>query len=160
MSSPMPEPLVMMFKHWGISTLYLMIKIFLILMAIMIVLEVLKASGWMDPILKALTLPLKMMGLSQKVGLLWMAGAFFGVAYGAAVIVGEAKKGYLTKEELESLHASIGINHSMIEDPALFLTMGLNPFWLWVPRLIMAILFVHLLRLWQGFVKRTCRGSP
>jgi hypothetical protein len=153
-SLTMAEPLVTMLTHWGISTLYLMIKIFFILMAIMIVLEVLKASGWMNPILKALTLPLKMMGLSQKVGLLWMAGAFFGVAYGAAVIVGEAKKGYLTKEELENLHASIGINHSMIEDPALFLTMGLNPFWLWVPRLIMAILFVHLLRLGQGFTKR------
>jgi Fe2+ transport system protein B len=160
LSLPMSEPLVMMVKNWGLSTLYLTIKIFFILMAIMIVLEVLKASGWMDPILKALTLPLKMMGLSQKVGLLWMAGAFFGVAYGAAVIVGEAKKGYLTKEELESLHASIGINHSMIEDPALFLTMGLNPFWLWVPRLVMAILFVHLLRLCQGFARRTYRGSP
>jgi hypothetical protein len=160
MSLPVSEPLVMMLKNWGLPTLYLTIKIFFILMVIMIVLEVLKASGWMDPILKALTLPLKMMGLSQKVGLLWMAGAFFGVAYGAAVIVGEAKKGYLTKEELESLHASIGINHSMIEDPALFLTMGLNPFWLWVPRLVMAILFVHLLSLWQGFVRRTYRGSP
>jgi spore maturation protein SpmB len=153
MSLPMSEPLVLMLKHWGISTLYLTIKIFFILMAILIALEVLKVSGWMEPILKALTLPLKMMGLSQKVGLLWMAGAFFGVAYGAAVIVEEAGKGYLTKEELERLHASIGINHSMIEDPALFLTMGLNAFWLWVPRLIMAILFVHLLRLWQWFVK-------
>jgi hypothetical protein len=160
MSLPMSEPLVLMLKHWGISTLYLTIKIFFILMVIMIVLEVLKVSGWMDPILKTLTPPLKMMGLSQKVGLLWIAGAFFGVAYGAAVIVGEAKKGYLTKEELESLHASIGINHSMIEDPSLFWAMGLNPFWLWVPRLVMAILFVHLLRLWQEFVKRTCRGSP
>jgi Fe2+ transport system protein B len=160
MSLPVSEPLVMMLKNWGLPTLYLTIKIFFILMVIMIVLEVLKASGWMDPILKGLTLPLKMMGLSQKVGLLWMAGAFFGVAYGAAVIVGEAKKGYLTKEELESLHASIGINHSIIEDPALFLTMGLNPFWLWVPRLVMAILFVHLLSLWQGFVRRTYRGSP
>jgi len=160
MSLPMSEPLVLMLKHWGISTLYLTIKIFFILMAILIVLEVLKVSGWMNPILKILTLPLKMMGLSQKVGLLWMAGAFFGVAYGAAVIVEEVKRGYFTKEELENLHASIGINHSMIEDPALFMTMGLNAFWLWVPRLIMAILFVHLLRLWQGFVKRIGRHSP
>jgi hypothetical protein len=151
---PRSEPLVSMLKHWGISTLFLTIKIFFILMAILIVLEVLKATGWMVSVLKALTIPLKMMGLRQEVGLLWMAGAFFGVAYGAAVIVGEAKKGYLTKEELENLHASIGINHSMIEDPSLFMTMGLNPFWLWIPRLIMAILFVHLLRLWQNFSRR------
>ena len=108
----------------------------------------------MDPILKGLTPPLKVMGLSQRVGLLWITGAFFGVAYGAAVIVGEAKKGYLTRDELERLHASIGINHSMVEDPALFMTMGLNAFWLWVPRLIMAVLFVHLLRVWQWSVNR------
>jgi hypothetical protein len=157
---PRSEPLVSMLKHWGISTLYLTIKIFFILMAILIVLEVLKVMGWMASVLKALTIPLKMMGLRQEVGLLWMTGAFFGVAYGAAVIVGEAKKGYLTKEELENLHASIGINHSMIEDPSLFLTMGLNPFWLWVPRLIMAILFVHLLRLWQKFSKSFFHQNP
>jgi Fe2+ transport system protein B len=155
--SPFSEPLVLMLKHWGISTLYLTVRIFFILMGILIVFEVLKVSGWMDPILKGLTPPLKVMGLSQRVGLLWITGAFFGVAYGAAVIVGEAKKGYLTKDELERLHASIGINHSIVEDPALFMTMGLNAFWLWVPRLIMAILFVHLLRVWQWFVSRFIR---
>jgi Fe2+ transport system protein B len=154
MPLPMAEPLVLELTHWGISTLYLMIRIFFILMGILIVLEVLKVSGWIEPILKALTPPLKVLGLSERVGLLWITGAFFGVAYGAAVIVGEAKKGDLTKEELETLHASIGINHSMIEDPILFMTLGLNAFWLWVPRLIMAILFVHLLRLWQWFTKR------
>ena len=152
--SPFSEPFVMMLKHWGISTLYLTVRIFFILMGILIVFEMLKVSGWMDPILKGLTPPLKVMGLSQRVGLLWITGAFFGVAYGAAVIVEEAKKGHLTRDELERLHASIGINHSIVEDPALFMTMGLNAFWLWVPRLIMAILFVHLLRVWQWSVNR------
>jgi Fe2+ transport system protein B len=152
--SPFSEPFVLMLRHWSISTLYLTVRIFFILMGILIVFEMLKVSGWMEPILKGLTPPLKVLGLSQRVGLLWITGAFFGVAYGAAVIVGEAKKGYLTKEELERLHASIGINHSIVEDPALFMTMGLNAFWLWVPRLVMAILFVHLLRVWQWFIKR------
>ena len=152
--SPFSEPFVLMLKHWGISTLYLTVRIFFILMGILIVFEMLKVSGWMDPILKGLTPLIKVMGLNQRVGLLWITGAFFGVAYGAAVIVGEAKKGYLTKDELERLHASIGINHSIVEDPALFMTMGLNAFWLWVPRLIMAILFVHLLRVWQWSVNR------
>lgn len=147
------NPLTLMLKHWAISTFFLTIKIFIILMAILTILEILKVSGWIDPFLKSLTLPLKIMGLSQRVGILWMAGAFFGVAYGAAVIVEEAKKGCFTKEELERLHASIGINHSMIEDPALFLSLGLNAFWLWVPRLIMAILFVYFLRIFQRLSK-------
>ncbi|NWG01892.1 MAG: iron transporter [Syntrophaceae bacterium] len=154
MPPPFSEPLLSMLGHWGIATLYLTIRIFFILMSILIFLEVLRVTGWMEPLLKGLSPLLTIMGQTQRVGLLWMAGTFFGVAYGAAVIVGEAKKGYLTKEELERLHLSIGIHHSVIEDPALFMVLGLHAFWLWVPRLMIVILFVHLLRLWQWSMKR------
>ena len=34
----------------------------------------------------------------------------------------------LPKEELENLHISVGINHGMVEDPAMFLVLGLNGF--------------------------------
>jgi len=52
----------------------------------------------------------------------------------------------MTKEELERLHISIGINHSIIEDPAIFAVLGLHIFWLLVPRLIMAIIAVQIYR--------------
>ena len=78
----------------------------------------------------------------------------------AGEIVEEAKEGHLNKEELEGLHLSIGINHSVVEDPALFLALGLNAFWLWVPRLITAMLAVRLLSLWQySFGKRQASKS-
>jgi len=44
----------------------------------------------------------------------------FGLIYDGALIVEEAKKGTSTKEELECRHISIGINHSIIEDPVFF----------------------------------------
>ncbi len=34
----------------------------------------------------------------------------------------------------------------MVEDPALFLVLGLNPFWVLVPKLVMAILAVQTYR--------------
>ena len=43
-----------------------------------------------------------------------MTAAIFGLAYGAAVIVEEAKEGHLAREELEGLHLSIGINHALL----------------------------------------------
>jgi hypothetical protein len=43
----------------------------------------------------------------------------------------------------------------MIEDPSLFLPLGISPFWLWVPRLIVAIIAVRLLTLWQCFKKKS-----
>ena len=91
---------------------------------------------------------LKILGLEKKVGMLWLTAVIFGLLYGAAVIVEETKKGNFTREELKQLQVSIGINHSMLEDPALFLSLGLSPFWLWVPRILAAIIAVHLLKLY------------
>ena len=135
-------------KNWLIATLYLSLKIFMIIMVIMILLEMMKIFNMIPHIVKVLTPLLKTMGLDQRAGILWLTAIVFGLAYGGAVIVEEAKEGYITKEELEKLHLSIGINHSMIEDPALFLSLGLSAFWLWIPRLIVAIIAVRLFDLY------------
>ena len=63
---------------------------------------------------------LKVMGLSDRVGLLWLTAILFGISYGGAVIVEEVRKGTLPAEDLARLQLSIGINHAMIEDPLLF----------------------------------------
>jgi len=142
-------PFLTMLQNWIVATIRLAIKIFLIIISILTVVEILKSYGWIDRAVILLTPFLRTLGLSDKVGILWLAGAFFGLVYGAALIVEEAKRGDLSKEELEGLHLSIGINHAVIEDPALFLSLGLSAFWLWVPRLVMAILAVRLLSLWH-----------
>jgi hypothetical protein len=41
----------------------------------------------------------------------------------------------------------------MIEDPLLFLPFGINPLWLWVPRLAAAIAAVYLISAWFGAKK-------
>ncbi|MEE8413200.1 MAG: hypothetical protein V3R96_01480, partial [Dehalococcoidales bacterium] len=92
--------------------------------------------------------------LSDRTFPLWITSITFGLLYGGAVIVSQAKKGDLTKEELESLHISIGINHAMVEDPALFLVLGLNPFWLWVPKLLMSIIAVQSYRAFKYLNRR------
>jgi len=139
---------ITLMKNWLIATLYLSLKIFVIIMVIMILLEMMKLFNIIPHIVKVLSPLLKTMGLDQRAGILWLTAIVFGLAYGGAVIVEEAKEAYITKEQLEKLHLSIGINHSMIEDPALFLSLGLSAFWLWVPRLIVAIIAVRLFDLY------------
>jgi hypothetical protein len=114
----------------------------------MILLETMKIFNMIPHIVKVLNPLLKIMGLDQRVGMLWLTANAFGLAYGGAVIVEEAKEGYLTRQELERLHLSVGINHSMVEDPALFLSLGLSAFWLWIPKFITAIIAVHLFDLY------------
>jgi hypothetical protein len=120
-------------------------------MTLMTVMEIIRSTGWIHPLVRFLSPLLKLMGLDKKVGFLWMTAVIFGLAYGGAILVEEIKNGNLSEEERETLHLSIGINHSLVEDPALFFTFGLSPFWLYVPRLLVAMASVRLIRLWQRF---------
>lgn len=140
----MHPALLIMMKNWLTATIYLSLKIFVIIMVIMILLEIMKTFNMIYHIVNVLSPFLKAMGLDERVGILWLTAIVFGIAYGGAVIIEEAKEDHITKASLEKLHLSIGINHSMIEDPALFLSLGLSAFWLWIPRLIMAIIAVRL----------------
>ena len=151
----MPSPpLEGYLQNWVSSTLYLAGKIFIIILGVHVLLEIIKAMGWIRPLIKLLSPVLRLLGLSEKAGTFWIAGAFFGLIYGSAVILEEMKEGLLTDEEVEKLHLSIGINHSFIEDPILFMALGVSFFWAWVPRMLAAILSVHLLNLWQKRLRR------
>lgn len=132
-------PVLVMIKGWGIKTMALMVKIFCIIMPLMMVLELAKTFNIIDLITRLSAPLLAVMGLKRSTGMLWLTAAVFGLAYGSAVIVEETQNHDYDKEELTRLHLSIGINHAMVEDPALFLPLGLPPFWLWIPRLLAAI---------------------
>ncbi len=144
-------------KAWALTTLTLALKIFFIILTIMTALQVMKAFHVIPHILKPLTPLMRLMGLENKLGMLWLTATLFGLSYGSAVIVEETKENDFSDEELTRLHLSIGINHAMIEDPSLFLPLllplglstGFLAFWLWIPRLVAAILAVQLLNLWS-----------
>ncbi len=135
-------------QYWGEQTLVLSVQIFGIIMCVMIVIELLKAFGLIHRILKICGPLLWIMGLSRRTGMLWLAAVLFGITYGGAVIVEEARETVYERDELNRLHFSIGINHAVIEDPCLFLPLGIGVFWLWIPRLIVAVLAVQALKLW------------
>jgi spore maturation protein SpmB len=140
-------PILEVLGTWVIDTIYLLLRILGIIMFIMILQECLRSLEWLDYIPRFLKSVMIIMGLSQRTTLMWLTAVIFGLFYGGAFIMEEAKKGNLTKDELERLHISIGINHSMTEDPSIFAILGLPPFWLWIPRLIMAIVAVQSYRL-------------
>ncbi len=137
-------PFWTMILNWSTSTVRLVLQIFCIIMPLMVFLQLGKNFGVIDTITRMIYPVLRLMGLDRSTGMLWLTACVFGLAYGAAVIVEETRTNSFEKHDLQRLHLSIGINHSMIEDPALFLPLGLSAFWLWIPRLIAAILVAWL----------------
>ena len=140
--------------NWAVQMGWLSVKIFAIIMSIMVVLETMKAFRLIAHLITILQPAIRFMGLDRRVGMLWLTACLFGITYGAAVIVEEAKENDFEADELTRLHLSIGINHAMIEDPSLFLPLGIGAFWLWVPRLISAVAAVWLLSLWFRLRRR------
>lgn len=138
--------------QWAVESAHLCIKIFVLIMAIMVLLEVMKAFSVIPHITRIFRPVFKIMGIDQEVGVLWLTAGIFGLTYGSAVIVEETRGGGYSEEALGRLHLSIGFNHAMIEDPALFLPLGLSAFWLWVPRIVAAIVVVQLMNIWIRIV--------
>jgi len=140
-------PFITELKMWAVDLGRLLLKILAIVVGIVTGLEILKVMGLTTYLIRFFRPIMRVLGLSDQASALWMTAALFGLTLGGAVIVEEAQRGVLTKDELERLHISIGINHSMVEDPALFLVFGLNGFWLWVPKLVAGIVAVQIYRL-------------
>lgn len=139
-------PFIAVLKGWAIDTLRLCGRIFIIIMLVMMALYALEYLGWIKYLVKFFKPLMKVLGLSDQAVTMWVTGAGFGLLYGSAVIAEETKKRNLTKEELEHLQISIAVNHSIVEEPALFLALGVNPLWLLIPRFVLAIMAVHTLR--------------
>lgn len=137
-------PFDRMILNWGLDTGKLVIQISCIIMPLMVILELLKSSRIIVYITQLAAPALRIMGLDKSCGMLWLITSIFGLAYGAAILVEETQTHVYKKEDLIRLHLSAGVNHGMIEDPALFLPLGLPVFWLWVPRLVAAIVAAWL----------------
>jgi len=152
-------PLTGALLAWTLTTLRLMLKILVIIVSVMIVLETLRRLGFTDRIAAVFRPFMVVLGLSPNVATMWVTGAFFGIIYGSAVIVEESVSGRFTRDELTRLHISLAMSHSMVEDPALFLALGIGLQWTVVPRLLAAALAVHLYRLAHAISTRL-RPTP
>lgn len=139
---------------WAGAMAWLSLKILAIITVLMVFMEVMRQYHLTDRLMGVIDPFLGLLGLDRQVGVLWLTAAVFGIAYGGAVIVEEARERRIAPEQLKPLHVSIGVNHAMVEDPSLFLPLGLHPFWLWIPRLVTAMAFTHTYRLWRWIWKR------
>jgi hypothetical protein len=133
-----------MLGHWFIDMAWLSLKILWIVMSIMIGLAWMRRFNLVPLLVRWMRPVLALLGLGPRVGVLWLSAVLFGVTYGAAVIVEEFRAGSFEHHEIERLHVSIGINHSMVEDPLLFLPLGIGIFWLYVPRFVAAMVAVRI----------------
>ena len=132
--------------HWLESSLLLCVKIVLVITGLMILQRVLEEFGVLKILSSMLSPLMRVFGLNPDVAFLWLVGNTVGLAYGSVIMLECAKEGKLAHQEADLLNHHLAISHSQLEDPLLFMVMGLPVGWLILPRIVLAMIVVWIRR--------------
>ena len=137
---------LIMLKDWALRTaknIALMAVIVYLLTALQ---KILTEYGIIEYISRFLKPVMRFFGLSPKCAFLWLVSNTLGLAYGAGIMIEEAEKGEMTKEDNDLLNCHIGISHSNLEDLLLFTAAGGAYLWMLLSRWCMSFLIVWFFR--------------
>ena len=138
-----PSTLNSQLLNWLTNTASLCIKIILIITALMYGQFLLKRYGIINKIARPLAPLMRLCGLHPNSAFLWLVAQIVGLTYGAGIMAQEIEESGADREELHRINLHICVNHSLIEDTAIFCMLGVAWYFLIIPRLIFAILIVN-----------------
>lgn len=140
-------PFLQVLKDWAIGMFFLGIKIISLVSGLFVLQNMLEEFGIIRILSKLMKPLMRLIGLPENTSVSLIVVNTIGLAYGAAVILDQLEKGKMNREEADLLNHHAVISHSQIEDPLLFLALGLSMHWLIWPRILLAIITVWLRRL-------------
>ncbi|MBN2135724.1 MAG: hypothetical protein JW737_08350 [Acidobacteria bacterium] len=144
---------------WALSELKNYIVIFLIIMALITIMNILKKIGFIGWLNDALKPVLRMLGLSANAAPLTMIGLTLGISYGGGIIINEAKSGKLNWKDILFSISLLSLCHSLIEDTLLMVAIGANVTGVLIMRILYAFILISLLvalvpRLSDRFIRK------
>ena len=102
-------------------------------------LEILKATGLMELMMKALSPVLRLAGINGEAGHLTAIGLFLGISYGAGLLIREAQSGAVSPRQIFLSCVFMGFAHSVIEDTIVVMSLGANLHGVLTGRLVFAV---------------------
>ncbi len=126
------------------ETLLSIAQLALLLVPILIVIEIARHYQVIEKITGKTKGALRFLTLPQEAALPLLAGIFFGIVFGSALIIDYAKEGFLKKRDLLLIGIFLSISHSVVEDTFIFAVFGANPLVLITTRTFLAIIITRL----------------
>jgi spore maturation protein SpmB len=146
-----------MLVGWAVSTVKLVGKVILYVLAIMEIQSVFREFRIMDFLSRILAPFMKIFGLPADSSFLWIVINIVGYSYGAGIIKSEYETGKLKQKDGDLFNHHASICHSLLEDTLLYAGISIPIFWLVVPRLILATAVVWLERFRRNYLKKSFR---
>ncbi len=116
------------------------LQLALIVIPIMIVIQILKDNRFIDVFSKKMAPITRTLGMNENTSTTLAAGLFFGLAYGAGVMIQASKEEGVSKKDLTIAFVFLGTCHAVIEDTLIFVPLGIPVLPLLLIRLVIAIL--------------------
>ena len=142
------------FSAWLITSFRITLLIVAIVTFLMLSYRLLEEYNLINKLSKSIEPILKVFGLPQSTGFLWLIGNIVGLAYGGGLMIDQMNEGKVTKAEGSLLNYHLAISHSILEDNLLFVALGVSIWWILATRLIAAWIVVWLRRLFLSFKNR------
>lgn len=134
--------LLVVLKSWVQDNVTTIIKIFVINIVISVVFKCLIKFHVVDKLSSLLKPIMFIFGLGKECAPYWLIANVIGLIYGAGILITANENKDLGKEEIRRLNVSICSMHSIIQETANFLVLGVSILVLIVPRFITAVVSV------------------
>ncbi len=121
---------------WAVAEVFNYLKIIVIIFSLITLMNILKASGLMNLLIRILHPVLKGLGIGKKAIPITIIGIVLGYAYGGGLIIAEAKSGRVGKKDLFYTIIFLSLCHSLLEDSLLMISLGADPATVFLGRFI------------------------
>lgn len=109
---------------WITGTLKSMGTIFLVILAVLTMMDILKRIGFMDLLKKILRPVFSPMGIGDEASTITVIGLILGISYGGGMIIREAGLGKIPPRQILASVSFMSICHAVIEDTMLVGSLG------------------------------------
>jgi hypothetical protein len=126
------------------------VQLAIIVIPVMLFIRILQDVGALERFAAAMRPLMRPLGIAPRGSVTMAGGLFFGLAFGAGVILEEARKQKFTRRELTLIILFLCACHAVVEDTLIFAPLGINVLPLLLVRLATAVVLTLLIaRLWR-----------
>ena len=133
------------FESWVFVQLSTLAFIFIIILALIVLLKVLRVLGLERMMHIGLSPLLRLLGIGPAAANITVIGVALGLSYGAGLLIRDLRKGVMSRGDSFLALCFLGLIHSMIEDTLLIMAMGADLSGILWARLLFSIVVIALL---------------
>ncbi|MCD1584821.1 nucleoside recognition domain-containing protein [Vreelandella titanicae] len=137
-------------SSWAIAQLETLALIFVIILALIVLLKLLKKLGLERWIHLGLLPLLKLLGIGRSAANVTVIGFTLGLSYGAGLLIRDVQNGVLSKRDSTLALCFLGLCHSVIEDTLLILMLGADIAGILWARLLFAVIVTAMIARWPA----------